>query len=101
MEKTKFPKQINSEADVEQFYRHCVEVVGIGFHCDTNFAEYLQFSFDVGFSIQMFNDLIVEEYESFNLQCFGFCAANGFDVYSICLDVMSKVVEEIQLDLTI
>lgn len=100
MTKIKFPKQIASEADVEQFYQHCVQVVGIGFSCDQSFRDYLSYSSETGMSMPMFDELIVEEYENFNLQCFGFCAANNLNLKAICVKALTDVVEELTLEFT-
>ena len=97
MKKIKLPKQIASESDVEQFYQQCVQIVGIGFSCDQSFRDYLSYSFEAGMSMPMFDELIVEEYESFNLQCFGFCLVNNLNVKAICVKALTDVVEELTL----
>lgn len=98
MNKIKFPKQIASEADVEQFYQHCVQVVGVGFHCDTPFRDYLEYSTTIGMSTPMFEDIVAEQYENFNLQCFGFCAANNLNIKSVCMKALSDVIDTLKLE---
>ena len=71
-----------TQKNVEQFLLECIEYLGVGFHPDTDFADYI----DIRSKEPMYTLEEAEKQNKLMEEAFDFCNANGLDIYELALN---------------
>lgn len=72
---------MQSITDVTDFLESCIDYIGLAFHPDTDFAEYIDNRDDV----RLFSETQAEIFNTKLKACFFFCEDNNIDIYELCL----------------
>jgi hypothetical protein len=76
---------INSREDIAAFFNYLVHDLGLSFHPDTPFSEYVQPDNSLCFTLGQ-----VEHLEGILEQCYAWCHAEDIDIYDIALDTFHQ-----------
>ncbi|OJV50491.1 MAG: hypothetical protein BGO31_14105 [Bacteroidetes bacterium 43-16] len=77
-------EQITTVDQVREFLAHCIEVLGAGFHPDTDFYDYYNFKKDK----EVFDPETAEKHNELMEQAFTVCDDNEIDIYQIGINLI-------------
>lgn len=81
-------KDLQTIQDVQKFFEHIVFDLGINFHIDTPFSDYVNYSDNKA----MMSKREAIRYEVMMSKAIDICNANGVDEYEIALDTLESFI---------
>lgn len=73
---------MTSQSEVTAFLIVCIDYIGLGFHPDTDFCDYI----NIVTKERIFTDKVANHFNDKMSKAFEYCNANGLDIYEIALN---------------